>query len=116
MRRCALLFAALFCVVSLLPHTASSQAVYGNIFGTVTDPSGAAVPNAKVTVTDIAKGTSVSTTSNATGNYTVTHLIPDQYSVKVEAQGFKTSQQGPVVVNADQGSKVDMPLQLGQVT
>ena len=116
MRRYALLFAVLFCVVSFLPHTASSQAVYGSIFGTVTDPSGAAVPNAKVTVTDIAKGTSVSTTSNATGNYTVTHLIPDQYSVKVEAQGFKTSQQGPVVVNADQGSKVDMPLQLGQVT
>ncbi len=106
------------CSVSLffLPETASSQAVYGSIFGTVTDPSGAAVPNAKVTVTDIAKGTSDMTTTNATGNYTVTHLIPDQYSVKVEAQGFKTAQQGPVVVNADQGSKVDMPLQLGEVT
>ncbi|HEV2118432.1 MAG TPA: TonB-dependent receptor [Terriglobales bacterium] len=116
MRRCALLFAALFCLVSLLPNTASSQAVYGSIFGTVTDPSGAAVPNAKVTVTDVAKGTSDVTTTNATGNYTVTHLIPDSYTVKVEAQGFKTAQQGPIVVNADQGAKVDMPLQLGQVT
>ena len=77
MRRCALLFAALFCLAFFLPETASSQAVYGNIFGTVTDPSGAAVPNAKVTVTDIAKGTSITTTTNATGNYTVTHLIPD---------------------------------------
>ncbi|HKW24312.1 MAG TPA: TonB-dependent receptor [Terriglobales bacterium] len=116
MRRCALLFAALFCVVSFLPNTAQSQAVYGSIFGTVTDPSGAAVPDAKVTVTDIAKGTSDTTTTNATGNYTMTHLIPDSYTVKVEAQGFKTATQGPVVVNADQGSKVDMPLQLGQVT
>ncbi len=116
MRRCALLFAALFCLAFFLPETASSQAVYGNIFGTVTDPSGAAVPNAKVTVTDIAKGTSDVTTTNATGNYTVTHLIPDSYTVKVEAQGFKTATQGPVVVNADQGAKVDMPLQLGQVT
>ena len=59
MRRCALMFAALFCLAFFLPETASSQAVYGNIFGTVTDPSGAAVPDAKVTVTDIAKGTSV---------------------------------------------------------
>ncbi|HTM90110.1 MAG TPA: TonB-dependent receptor [Terriglobales bacterium] len=116
MRRCALLFAALFCLVSFLPKTALSQAVYGNIFGTVTDPSGAAVPNAKVTITDIAKGTSTTTTTNATGNYTVTHLIPDSYSVKVEAQGFKTATQQPVVVNADQGAKVDMPLQLGQVS
>ncbi len=116
MRRCALLFAALFCLAFFLPETASSQAVYGNIFGTVTDPSGAAVPNAKVTVTDIAKGTSDVTTTNATGNYTVTHLIPDSYTVKVEAQGFKTATQGPIVVNADQGAKVDMPLQLGQVT
>ncbi|MGE5726704.1 MAG: carboxypeptidase-like regulatory domain-containing protein, partial [Acidobacteriota bacterium] len=93
-----------------------SQAVYGNIFGTVTDPSGAAVPNAKVTITNIAKGTSTTTTTNATGNYTVTHLIPDSYLVKVEAQGFKTATQQPVVVNADQGAKVDMPLQLGQVS
>jgi outer membrane receptor protein involved in Fe transport len=116
MRRCALLFAALFCLAFFLPETASSQAVYGNIFGTVTDPSGAAVPIAKVTVTDTAKGTSDTTTTNATGNYTMTHLIPDPYMVKVEAQGFKTATQGPVVVNADQGSKVDMPLQLGQVT
>ena len=116
MRRCALLFAALFCLVSFLPKTALSQAVYGNIFGTVTDPSGAAVPNAKVTITDVAKGTSITTTTNATGNYTVTHLIPDSYSVKVEAQGFKTATQQPVVVNADQGAKVDMPLQLGQVS
>jgi len=116
MRRCALLFAALFCLVSFLPKTALSQAVYGSIFGTVTDPSGAAVPDAKVTITDIAKGTSDMTTTNATGNYTMTHLIPDSYTVKVEAQGFKTATQGPVVVNADQGAKVDMPLQLGQVT
>lgn len=116
MRRCALLFAVLFCVVSVLPNIASAQAVYGNIFGTVTDPSGAAVPNAKVTVTDIAKGTTDTTTTNATGNYTVTHLIPDNYSVKIEAPGFKTAVQQPIVVNADAGSRVDLAMEIGQVT
>src|SRR5690242_21758552 len=104
MRRCALLFAALFCVVSFLPRTALSQAVYGNIFGTITDPSGAAVPNAKVTITDLAKGTVDTVTTNATGNYTATHLIPDNYSVKVEAAGFKAAEQKPIVVMADTGA------------
>jgi hypothetical protein len=116
MRRCALLLAAVFCVVSFLPKTASSQAVYGSIFGTITDPSGAAVPNAKVTVTDLAKGTVDSVTTNATGNYTVTHLIPDNYSIKVEAQGFKTAEQKPITVSADNAARVDFPLQIGEVT
>src|SRR6185312_16917269 len=116
MRRCALLFAALFCLVSFLPKTALSQAVYGNIFGTVTDPSGAAVPNAKVTITDIAKGTSTTTTTNATGNYTVTHLIPDSYSVKVEAQGFKTEEHPNILVHADATARLDLQLQLGSTT
>jgi carboxypeptidase family protein/TonB-dependent receptor-like protein len=116
MRRCALLFAALFCVVSFLPRTALSQAVYGNIFGTITDPSGAAVPNAKVTITDLAKGTVDTVTTNATGNYTATHLIPDNYSVKVEAAGFKAAEQKPIVVMADTGARVDLALQIGEVT
>jgi hypothetical protein len=116
MKRSALLFAVLFCLVSFLSKTASSQAVYGSIFGTVTDPSGAAVPNAKVTVTDIAKGTFDSATTNATGNYTVTHLIPDQYSIRVEAQGFKTREQRPITVSADSAARLDMALEIGEVS
>src|SRR6266478_2923584 len=85
------LLLSLVCFVSLLPRTAHGQAVYGSIFGTVTDASGAAVPNAKVTVTDINKGTKDETTTNATGNYNVTHLSPDAYSVRVEAAGFRSA-------------------------
>ncbi len=51
------------------PVTAFGQAVYGNIVGTVTDASGAAVPNAKVTIVDTGKGVSFTTTTNSTGNY-----------------------------------------------
>ena len=68
-----------------LPKPASAQAVYGSIFGTVTDQSGAAVPNAKVTVNNLTKGTSDTATTNSEGNYSVTHLIPDQYSVTIES-------------------------------
>jgi Carboxypeptidase regulatory-like domain len=60
---------------------ASAQAVYGSIFGTVTDSSGAVVPNATVTVADVAKGTSVAVQSDASGEYRVQHLIPDTYTV-----------------------------------
>jgi len=110
----ALLVVALLCSVSI--PRASAQAVYGSILGTVTDPQGAAVVGAKVTVTDQNKGTTQETTTNESGNYSVSHLIPDMYRVKVEAQGFKTSEQKDVVVLVDNGSKVDLALQLGSTS
>src|SRR5438477_244650 len=92
-RRQASIRRSLASVCGLWSSRANAQAVYGSILGTVTDPQGAAVAAAKVTVTDQNKGTIQTTATNDSGNYTVTHLIPDTYSVKVEAQGFKTSEQ-----------------------
>ena len=109
------LLVVLSSLLSLSP-SARAQAVYGSIFGTVTDPSGAAVPGAKVTVTDLAKGTSDTATTNDTGNYSVTHLIPDTYSVRVESQGFKTGEQRSIAVNADVSTHVNVQLQLGAVS
>ena len=57
------------------------QAIYGSIYGQVTDSSGAAIANATVTVKDVAKGTSVQATTNSIGEYSVEHLIPDVYDV-----------------------------------
>ena len=65
-----------------------AQAVYGSIVGTVTDNTGAVVPNATVVVTDVSKGTSQTVQSNATGNYSVSRLIPDTYTVKATATGI----------------------------
>jgi hypothetical protein len=92
---------------------AYAQAVYGSILGTVTDPQGAAVAGAKVTVTDQRKGTVDTTTTNDSGNYSVTHLVPDIYSVRVEAPSFKASEQKDIIVQADAGSRVDMSVQVG---
>ncbi len=103
-------------VCALWTPQASGQAVYGSIFGTVTDPSGAAVPNAKVTVTNQRKGTSDTTTSNPDGNYSVTHLIPDTYSVRIEAAGFKVLEQKDVVVSADTAARADGRFQLGSTS
>src|SRR5882672_1067440 len=117
MKRSALAaVAALVILCGLWTPVAFGQAVYGSILGTVTDPSGAAVANAKVTATSQTKNTSVEATSNESGNYSVTHLIPDVYSVRVEGQGFKSLEFKDIQVSADTGSRVDGQFQLGGST
>jgi hypothetical protein len=95
---------------------ASAQAVFGSIFGTVTDPSGAAVPGVKVVVTSLTKGTTVETTTNADGNYSVTHLIPDTYNVRAEGSGFKAFEAKGIIVSADAAARVDGQFQVGGST
>src|SRR5260370_20595633 len=82
-----LLYLAIFVCLAPLTPSDLAQAVYGSIFGTVTDNTGAVIPNAQITVTDIAKGTAVQAQSDASGDYRVQHLIPDSYRVDVEAPG-----------------------------
>src|SRR5712672_3487787 len=84
---------AVLCLVcGLKTSTTLAQAVYGSIFGTVTDPQGGAVSGAKVIVTSLSKGTSDDTTTNESGNYSVTHLIPGVYKIRIEAPGFKATE------------------------
>src|ERR1700721_4362366 len=96
--RCAFLIIALACLPTI---PLSAQAIYGSIYGQVTDQSGAAVPNATITVSDESKGTSVQTTSNQSGEYTVPNLIPDVYDVKAEAPGFRAGGNNGVRVSGD---------------
>src|ERR1700761_5190061 len=96
-----------------LPNPSHAQAIYGSIFGTVNDNTGAVVPNATVTVTDEAKGTVVTAQSNESGDFTVQHLIPDTYDLKVTVSGFKTFEQNGIVVAADTSAKVDVSLTIG---
>jgi hypothetical protein len=100
-------------MVLIVARTSSAQAVYGTIYGTVTDASGAAVPKANVTILDVAKGTSVTLQTNDSGEFTNNHLIPDTYSVKVEMQGFKAFEQTDIRVYADTSVKVTAALQVG---
>ena len=87
-KRNKLLYLSILVWFASLTPSAPAQAVYGSIFGTITDNTGAVVPNAQITVTDIAKGTSVQVQSSGSGDYRVQHLIPDSYRVDVEAPGF----------------------------
>jgi hypothetical protein len=88
-----------------------AQAVFGSIVGTVTDPTGAVVPNATVVVTDVSKGTSQTIQSNASGNYTASRLIPDTYTIKATAPGFATAEADNVQVSADTAPQVNLVFQ-----
>jgi Carboxypeptidase regulatory-like domain len=98
---------------SFIPLTSQAQAIYGSINGTVTDNTGAIVPNAAVTVTSEAKGTAFDVVSNAAGEYSVQHLIPDVYDVKVVVSGFQTAETKGIQVFADSSPKVDVQLVVG---
>ena len=89
-----------------------AQAVFGTIYGTVTDSTGAAIPNATVVVTDTAKGVKQTVQSNESGNYRIDRLIPDTYTVNVTASGFAPIETNGVVVNANGAPKVDEALQI----
>lgn len=86
----------------------------GTILGTVTDPTGASVPNAKVTVTSAASGQSRTVGSNTEGNFAVTNLNIGSYSVKVESAGFKSYEQSGIVLNVNATLRVNVALQIGQ--
>lgn len=112
MRFLVLTFALLFGVIS----NANAQQVFGRIFGTVTDATGGAVQNAKVTVTDQAKGTQFNATTNESGNYEFNQLIPGTYGVSIEEAGFAKQQFKNISVLVDAAARIDAALQPGNVT
>src|SRR5579872_4285535 len=102
------LFVLLFAVAAM------AQIQNGQFAGTVTDPSGAAVANAKVTITNQGTGLSVNATSNAAGAYQVSELPPGAYKITIEAAGFKTFSDVGVTLNAGSTAHVDAKMTLGQ--
>ena len=99
----------LLALLALLCGMVFAQTETGNIVGTVTDPQGAVVSGAKVTVTNTGTGASRSATTNANGLYTVTNLQPGNYAIKVEAPNFQpVSKQLSVTVGSR--NTIDFPL------
>jgi hypothetical protein len=114
MRRFDLLTVVLGLVMSLA--RLGGQTTTGSIVGTVTDPSGAVISGASLTVTNVDTGIAVKATSDATGNYVVTPLSIGRYSVTVEAPGFKRSVRTDITVNVQDRVRVDAALEVGAVT
>jgi hypothetical protein len=106
----------LLLAIILLPVSVRAQAVYGSISGTVTDPSGAVVSGATVTITSVERKTSDTVTTNESGLYVKERLLPGNYEIKIEATGFKQSLIPNVNVNIDTQTKVDATLEAGAVS
>ncbi len=87
----------------------------GEISGTVIDPAGAAIPNAKVTVSDVEKGLRRTVLADSAGEYRVAGLSPSHYRVSVEFSGFQTEVQTDVVVTVGQVVPLDFHLKLSGV-
>src|SRR5436305_1271223 len=86
---CALVFA-------LFSSAAFAQDFRATLTGHITDPTGTGVPNAKVTVKNLATNEAQSQTTSGEGDYTVPFLIPGTYSVTAEAAGFRAAVRQPV--------------------
>ncbi len=96
-------------------RTLHSQGVLAEVHGTITDPSGLALPNATVTVTDTAKGWTRDLHSNERGEYELPQLEPDTISITVEAPSFKRAVRQGIVLQTGQQAQVDFVLQTGAV-
>src|SRR2546425_1520508 len=101
--------------VYLIPIAASAQGFRATMTGRVTDQSGAAVANAKVTVTNVGTNESRTVQSSETGDYTVAQLAPGEYTLLAEMTGFKKTAQH-VTLETGQQLRLDVMLEVGSIS
>jgi hypothetical protein len=95
---------------------ATAQATWGAISGYVNDPSGAVVPGANVKVKAVSTGIETSAVSDSEGFFNITHLTPGEYTILVEAQGFKGLVQEHLDLVLGSSLRIDAKLQMGAVS
>ena len=104
--------AAMCVLLAALPY-ALAQATTGSIHGRVSDPTGAIIPGAAVTVRNVDTGTSSDLRSNGSGEFTALHLQPGNYTVTVTREGFAAFELSSTRLNIDQTLQVDAQLHVG---
>ena len=115
MRRIVLLTSLLALLLGV-PGTCTGQTATGQITGTVKDASGAVMPLVKITVSSQLTGLTRETTTSDSGNYVFPLLPVGVYSVTAEQQGFRVAKRSDIHLNVDQVMRVDLDLQVGEVT
>src|SRR5258706_6205808 len=108
-----LTFLLLFVIFAI---TVSAQTFRGGIQGTVTDNSGAVVPEAQLTVTSIATGFTRTTTADSSGNFSFAELPLGEYNLTATKTGFRTQTQKGVQVTVSQAQRADVQMTVGSVS
>ncbi len=103
------------CVFLLIPRISSAQVLYGSITGSITDPSGAAIPNVTVQANNTATGISKTTQTNSQGMYLITDLQPGPYTIVITAPSFGTLRQTGVTVNENAVTRQNAQMKVAQV-
>ncbi len=103
-------------VCFLVASAGLAQTITGTITGTVTDPSGAVIPNVKITATNVGTNLNYNGVSNEAGVYNLLFLPIGNYNVAAKASGFKKSVLGPFRLEVAQVARVDIKMEVGEVT
>lgn len=103
-------------LVMMLPAALLAQSTFGTILGTVTDATGAVVPQAKIVITNQGENTSRTVSTDPQGNFEALNLKAGAYTVAAEASGFKTYKTTGLELTARQTLRVNIALELGLVT
>ena len=109
-------FLVLLCGIMAAAGLLRAQEFRATLSGRVLDAGGSPIPNAKVRVTNASTGEARDATTDAQGNYVVPLLNPSVYTVKAEAQGFKTAVKEGLQLNVNQAATLDLQLELGSMT
>ena len=104
---------SIFISLFLAAGTLCAQTSTATIEGDVWDSSGAAVPGAKVQVTNTASGARTDTVGGSTGHYLIPYLLPGSYSITAEHQGFQRFQQTGIKLDVQQSLRLDITLSVG---
>lgn len=108
--------AVLLFITSLFGAVSAQTTTSGQINGNVTDQSGAAVPDATITVTQVETGETRTVTTNEDGNYTIPNLGIGTYRIKVTKSGFKETAVASVTVNVANITRQDVALEIGEIS
>lgn len=112
------MFGLVLCLfsASVFSPSLSGQTTYGTVTGTITDPTAAAVGGAQVTLTNVGTTEKRVQSTGSDGLYSFVNLIPGKYRIDVEKSGFKRTSNPEVIVEVGQTARIDIVLQVGEVT
>ncbi len=111
-----LFFCLLLCVSFFSPNSSAQSSSTGLVTGTVTDPTGAVVPNATVTIQQAGTNATQVQTTDASGRFVFASVPPGDYTMKVVAKGFRTAVINKLDVEVAKSRTVDVKLELGETS